>query len=139
MSDTRSEGGRDERGRFLPGHTPLSGAGRPLGSIGLGKFRPLFDLMKQAAESEMLVAAAEAKPSVAALLRRRRSTAERVRRYRERQRNGMRSAHIRFAARDLAALVEGGFLPEGQCTADDLEHAVYTMIDVIQDTKLTNR
>jgi hypothetical protein len=86
----------------------LLGAGRPFGSIGLGKVRPLFDMMKQAAESEMLVAAAEAKPSVAALLRRRRSTAERVRQHRERERNGMRIAHIRFAARDIAALVEGG-------------------------------
>ena len=124
MSDTRSKGVRDERGRFLRGHTPLLGAGRPLGSIGLGKIRPLVDMMKQAAESEMLVAAAEAKPPVAALLRRRRSTAERVRRYRERERNGARIAHIRFAARDIAALVAGGFLPEGQCTAVDFERAV---------------
>jgi hypothetical protein len=124
MSDTRSDGLRDERGRFLPGHTPLSGAGRPLGSIGLGKIRPLFDMMKQAAESEMLVAAAEAKPPVAALLRRRRSTAERVRQYRERQRSGVRIARVRFSARDVAALVEGGFLPEGQCTTVDFERAV---------------
>jgi hypothetical protein len=137
MSDT--EGLRDERGRFIPGHAPLLGAGRPLGSTGLGKIRPLFDMMKQAAESEMLVAAAEAKPSVAALLRRRRSTAERVRRHRERQRNGMRIARVHFAAGDIAALVEGGFLPEGRCTADDFERAVYAMIDVIQDAKSTGR
>jgi hypothetical protein len=69
MSDTRSKGERDERGRFLRGHTPLLGAGRPFGSIGLGKVRPLFDMMKQAPESERLIATAEAKPSVAALLR----------------------------------------------------------------------
>ena len=87
--------------------------------------------------ARLLVAAAEGKPSVAVLLRRRRSTAERVRRYRERQRNGMRVAHIRFAARDIAALVEGGFLPEGQCTAVDFERAVYAMIDVLQDAKST--
>ena len=128
MSDTRSKGERDGRGRFLRGHTPLLGAGRPLGSIGLGKIRPLVDMMKQAAESEMLVAAAEAKPSVAALLRRRRSTAERVRRHRERQRNGLRIARVHFAARDIAALVEGGFLPEGQFTADDFERAVYELM-----------
>jgi hypothetical protein len=117
----------------------MLGAGRPFGSIGLGKVRPLLDMMKQAAESERLIATAEAKPSVAALLRRRRSTAERVRLHRERQRSGVRIARVHFAPRDIAALVEGGFLPEGQCTADDFERAVYAMIDVIQDTRLTGR
>jgi len=46
-----------------------------------GRFRPLFDMMKQAADSEALMAAAEAERSVVALLRRRRATAERVRRH----------------------------------------------------------
>ncbi len=137
MIDTRSDGVRDERGRFLPGHAPLVGAGRPLGSVGPRKFRPLFDMMKQAAESEALIAAAEATPSVATLLRRRRATAERVRRHRERQRSGMRIARVHFNNRDIAALVERGFLPEGECTNADFECAVLAMLDIIQATKLT--
>jgi hypothetical protein len=132
MTDTRSDGVRDERGRFLPGHAPLAGAGRPLGSVGPRKFRPLFDIMKQAVESEALIAAAEAEPSVATLLRRRRATAERVRRHRERQRTGMRIARIRFNSRDIAALVGRGFLPEGKCTDADFECAVLAMLDIIQ-------
>lgn len=74
---------RDERCRFLPGHAPLLGGGRPLGS-GFGRFRPLLDMMRQAAETEALIAAAEVEPPVAALVQRRRATAERVRRYRKR-------------------------------------------------------
>jgi hypothetical protein len=138
MSDTRSSDGvRDERGRFLSGHAPLLGAGRPLGSVGSRKFRPLFDMMKQAVESEALIAAAEAEPSVATLLRRRRATAERVRRHRERQRSGMRMARIRFNNRDITALVERGFLQEGKCTDADFECAVLGMLDTIQAAKLT--
>ncbi len=136
-SDTQSDGARDERGRFLPGHAPpLVGAGRPGGSTGLGKFRPLFEMMKQAVESEALIAAAEAEPSVVTLLRRRRATADRVRRYRERQRSGMRIARIRFNSRDIAALVERGFLPGGRCTDADFECAVLAMLDeIIQAAK----
>jgi hypothetical protein len=88
---------REQRApRFVAGHAPLPGAGRPWGSAGLGKFRPLFGMMKQAVESEALIAAAETEPLVATLLRRRRATAERVRPHRERQRSGMRIARIRF-------------------------------------------
>ena len=60
---------RDERGRFVHGHAPLPGAGRPFVSR-LGRFRPLFGMLKQAVESESLTAAAEAETSVATLLRR---------------------------------------------------------------------
>ncbi len=136
MRDTRTDRVRDERGRFVPGHAPLVGAGRPWGSTGLGKFRPLFEMMKQVVESEALIAAAEAKPSVVTLLRRRRATAERVRRHRERQRSGMRIARIRFNNRDIAALVERGFLPGGRCTDADFECAVLAMLEIIQAAKL---
>ena len=138
MSETRSpDGQRDERGRFVPGHAPVPNAGRPWGSVGLGKFRPFLDMMKQAAESEALIAAAEAEPSVATLLQRRRATAERVRRHRERQRNGMRIARIRFNDRDIAALVERGFLPEGNCTDAEFDRAVIAMLEIIQAANLT--
>jgi hypothetical protein len=137
MSDTRSDGLRDERGRFLPGHAPLPGAGRPWGSVGLGKFRPLFGMMKQAVESEALIAAAEAEPSVATLLRRRRETAEHVRRHRERYRNGMPIARICFNNRDIAALIERGFLPEGECTDAEFERAVIATLEIIQAANLT--
>ncbi len=128
-------GDRDERGRFLPGHAPLAGAGRPLGSVGFGKFRPLLDMMKQATKSEALIGAAEAEPSVATLLRRRRATAERVRR--ERERNGMRIVRVRLNDRDIVALVERGFLPERKCTEAELERAVIAMLEVMQAAKLT--
>ena len=136
MSEDQDQKIRDERGRFVAGHEPLLGAGRPWGSAGLGKFRPLFDMMKQAVESEALITAAEAEPSVATLLRRRRATAERVRRHRERQRNGMRIARICFNNRDIAALVERGLLPEGKCTDTEFECAVLAMLDeIIQAAK----
>ncbi len=94
-------------------------------------------MMKQAVESEALIAAAEAEPSVATLLRRRRATAERVRRHRERERNGMRIVRVRLNDRDIAALVERGFLPEGKCIEAELERAVIAMFEVMQAAKLT--
>jgi hypothetical protein len=117
---------RDERGRFVPGHEPLPGAGRPLGSM---KRPPLFELMHQAAASQALLAAAEAEPTVEAMLRRRRVTAERVRRYRKRRQDGMRSARIRFTKEAAAALVEGDFLQEGRCIDADYERAVYRLLN----------
>jgi uncharacterized membrane-anchored protein len=94
-------------------------------------------MMKQAVESEALIAAAKAEPSVATLLRRRRATAERVRRHRERHRNGMRVARICFNNRDIAALVERGFLPEGECTDAEFERAVIATLEIIQAANLT--
>ncbi len=93
--------------------------------------------MKQAVESEALIAAAEAEPSVATLLRRRRATAARVRRHRERQRDGTRIAHVRFNKRDIAALVERGFLPEGDCTEAEFDRAVIAMLEIIEAANLT--
>jgi hypothetical protein len=49
----------------------------------------------------------------------------------------MRIAHIRFNNRDITALVEKGFLPEGKCTDADFECAVFAMLDIIQAAKLT--
>jgi hypothetical protein len=137
MSENQDEKIRDKRGRFVAGHTPLPGAGRPWGWAGLGKFRPFLDMMKQAVESKALIAAAKAEPSVVTPLRRRRATAARVRRHRERQRNGMRIARIRFNERDIAALVERGFLPEGSCTEAEFEVAVIAMLEIIQAANLT--
>ena len=117
---------RDKRGRFVPGHEPLPGAGRPLGSM---KRPPLFELMHQAAESQALLAAAEAEPTVEAMLRRRRATAERVRRFRKRRQEGMRSARIRFTKEAIAVLVEGDFLQEGRCIDADYEGAVYRLFN----------
>jgi hypothetical protein len=97
----------------------------------------LFEMMKQAAKSEALIASAEAEPSVATLLRRRRATAERVRRHRERQRNGTRIARIRFNQRDIASLVERGFLPEGNCGDAEFDRAVIAMLEIIQAANLT--
>jgi|SRR6516164_8046367 hypothetical protein len=126
MSETRFD--RDERGRFLPGHAPLPGAGRPFGS-GSGGFRPLLGMMKQAVDSEALTAAAQAEPTVEAMLRRRRATAERVRRFRKRRQEGMRSARIRFTKEAIAVLVEGDFLQEGRCIDADYEGAVYRLFN----------
>jgi hypothetical protein len=137
MSKIQDEKIRDERGRFVPGHAPLLGAGRPLGSVGLGKFRPLFDMMKQAVESDALITAAKTEPLVATLLRRRRVTAARVRLHRERQRKGMCIARICFNSRDIAALVERGFLSESHCTDAEFDRAVIAMLEIIQAANLT--
>jgi hypothetical protein len=139
MSVSQDVNNRDGHGRFVAGHAPLPGAGRPLGSVGLGPLRPLLEMIRQAAKSGVLIAEAEAEPSLARVSRRRRATAERVRRHRERQRHGIHIPRIRLGPRDVAALVERGFLPEGQPTPCDFEWAVHAMIDVIQDAKLTGR
>ena len=86
-------------------------------------------MMKQAVDSEALTAAAQAEPTVEAMLRRRRATAERVRRYRKRRQEGMRSARIRFTKEAIAALVEGDFLQEGRCIDADYEGAVYRLFN----------
>jgi hypothetical protein len=125
----RSDGIRDARGRFICGHVPLPGAGRPHGSVS-AKFRPLFDMMKQAVESEALIAEAEAEFSVATLLQRRRLQAERQRRHRARRRDGTFCAQIRFTPTLIADLVELGLLPQGQRSRLDYETAVYTMVDL---------
>jgi hypothetical protein len=124
----RSDGIRDARGRFIRGHVPLPGAGRPHGS--LGKFRPLFAMMKQAVESQALIAEAEAEFSVATLLNRRRMQAERQRRHRARRRDGTFCAQIRFTPTLIADLVELGLLPQEQRSRHDYETAVYTMVDL---------
>jgi hypothetical protein len=119
---------RDERGRFVRGHAPLPGAGRPFGPS-LGRFGPLLGMLKQATDSEALYAAAEAEPSVATLLRRRGATAERVRRHRQRHQEGMHSARIRFTREAVAMLVDLDFLQEGRCIDADYERALYRLLN----------
>ena len=41
------------------------------------------------------------------------------------------------AKRDIAALVERGFLPEGNCTDAEFDRAVIAMLEIIQAANLT--
>jgi hypothetical protein len=94
-------------------------------------------MLKQATDSESLYAAAEAEASVATVLRRRRATAERVRRYRQRRQEGMRSARIRFTKEAADALVDLDFLQEGRCLDADYEGAVYRLFNAyLQSAKV---
>jgi hypothetical protein len=86
-------------------------------------------MLKQVVDSNALVAAAETEPSVATLLRRRQTTAERVRRYRQRRQDGMRSARVRFTEAAAAVLVDLDFLQEGRCIDADYERALYRLLN----------
>ncbi len=46
-------------------------------------------------------------------------------------------SRVRFNKRDIAALVERGFLPEGDCSEAEFDRAVIAMLEIIEAANLT--
>jgi hypothetical protein len=65
--------------------------------------------------------------------------AARTRRYRQRQKQGVRCARIRLSEQAIAALVEDGFLPRDKRDDDAIERAFYGLLNAARRVGVSAR
>jgi hypothetical protein len=61
----------------------------------------------------------------------------RARRYRARQKRGIRCARVRMSETAIRFLVESGFLPAGEYEDADIERAIYALFNAARAAEVT--